>query len=67
MYQSKGLVDSFGQMHQFMYEDRYYHITDVKVFNETSNYTDNYILLCDGSFTPITLLPFDLPEHLGQM
>jgi len=67
MYQSKGLVDSFGQMHQFMYDDKYYFITEAKVLNETSNFVDNHIPLCDGSFTPITLLPIEIPEHLGNM
>ena len=50
-----------------MYDDRYYFITEAKVLNETSGYLDNHILLCDGSFTPITLLPIDLPAHLGNM
>jgi len=65
MYKSKGLVDSFGQMHQFMFDDRYYFITEAKVLNTTSNNLDNHILLCDGSYTPITLLRFELPEYLG--
>lgn len=54
-------------MHQVMYEDKKYYITSAKVLNETSNYMDNHILLCDSSFAPITLLPFNLPGHLGGM
>lgn len=67
MYQSKGLEPQFGQMHQFMFDDKYYFLTEAKVFNTSSNYLDNHILLCDGSFTPITLLPIEIPYHLGQM
>ena len=50
-----------------MYEDKYYFITEAKVLNETSGYLDNHILLCDGSYTPITLLPIEIPGHLGGM
>ena len=28
---------------------------------------DHHILLCDGSYTPITLLPIEIPEYLGNM
>lgn len=66
MYQSKGLVDSFGPMHQFMFDDRYYFITEAQVLNSTSGHMDNHILLCDGSYTPITLLQIEIPEYLGD-
>lgn len=69
MYLSKGMLDSFGQLHRFMYEDRYYYLTDAKVLNTEGNQTTttNYLMLCDGSYTPLTLLPIELPSHLGQM
>lgn len=69
MYLSKGMVDSFGQLHRFMYKDRYYYLTDAKVEKTEGNTTSttSYLMLCDGSYTPLTLLPIELPSHLGQM
>lgn len=67
MYKSKGLVDQFSQIHPFTYMGRSYYLTDAKVLNPATNTTDNHILLTDGSFTPITLLPFKLPEHLAHL
>ena len=67
MFLSKGMIDQFGPLHKFVYSDKQYFLTDAKVLNPVTNNTDSHLLLCDGSFTPISLLPIELPNHLGKM
>ena len=69
MYLSKGMLDNFGQLHRFIYKDRYYFLTDAQVRHQDGNssYITNHLMLCDGSYTPLTLLPIDLPSHLSTM
>lgn len=66
VYQEYELLESFSTFSRFQYMEDFYYLTEAQKLQNDVQLESN-VMLTDDSMTPLSILPLQIPESLGNI